>query len=88
MCTRCGKSVRKRDFDAHNYWTHGIGKKPELNRRSGSAVERPRRVVAPVREVGYTGGGKPLVACPRCSAKVLDKNLQKHLAKKCPRGKR
>lgn len=28
VCMRCGKTVRKRELDAHNYYTHGIGKKP------------------------------------------------------------
>ena len=68
VCMRCGKTVREREMDAHNYYTHGVGKKP-----------RPE---------GYSGAGKPLALCPRCGAKVLQKNLQKHLSNKCPKAKR
>ena len=87
VCMRCGKTVRKRDIEAHNYYTHQIGKKPKPATPPDFAAENARGVVASARKVGYTGAGKPLVACPRCGAKVLQKNLQKHLSKKCPTGK-
>ena len=87
VCARCGKSVRKRDLDAHNYWTHRIGKKPKPEPYPNFATEPATRVAAPLRRVGYTGAGKPMVACPQCGAKVLQKNLRKHLTKKCPKAK-
>jgi endogenous inhibitor of DNA gyrase (YacG/DUF329 family) len=88
VCARCGKSVRKRELDAHNYWTHGVGKKPKPDTHRTFVAETARRVAAPLRKVGYTGAGKPLVACPWCGAQVLEKNLRKHLTNKCPKGKR
>lgn len=66
VCVRCGKSVRNSEWDAHNYYTHGIGKKPKSDSTAG-------------------GSNKPLVACPKCGAKVLRKNLPNHLTKKCPK---
>ena len=35
-----------------------------------------------------TGASRSLIVCPRCGSKVLEKNLLKHLAKKCPKSKR
>lgn len=84
VCTRCGKSVRNREMDAHNYWTHGIGKKPDPERRSRSA-ERPRLATGPTQKSGVAKANKPLVACSKCGARVLEKNLRKHLTKRCPK---
>lgn len=84
VCIRCGKSVRKREMDAHNYWTHGIGKKPDPGRPS-RPVENPRLAPGPARRSGAANTNKTLVVCPRCGAKVLEKNLQKHLTKRCPK---
>jgi DNA-directed RNA polymerase subunit RPC12/RpoP len=88
VCMRCGKTVRKREMDAHNYWTHGIGKKPESDRTAASEAQTKKPVKGPLRRTGYARAGNPLVACPRCGAEVLQKNLRKHLTKKCPKGKR
>ena len=38
MCTRCGKSVRKKDVRAHEYFTHGIGKRPDDTARRGKGA--------------------------------------------------
>lgn len=88
VCPRCGKSVRNKDLDAHNYYTHGIGDTPQPRLRSGSRSAGGGRVKGPVRGSGSTRAGRPLVACPRCGAQVLQKNLQKHLTKKCPKSRR
>jgi DNA-directed RNA polymerase subunit RPC12/RpoP len=88
VCLRCGKSVRKREMEAHNYWTHGIGKKPGPDRRPRSTSGgTPRRAGTVTKRVGRVGA-KPMVACSGCGAKVLQKNLQKHVSKRCPKSKR
>lgn len=92
VCMKCGKTVRKRDMDAHNYYTHGVGKKPKPESPPDFAAENTKRAlmsaIGSARKAGYSGAGKPLVLCPRCGAKVLQKNLQKHLSNKCPKAKR
>ncbi len=88
VCLRCGKSVRKREIEAHNYWTHGVGKKPDPDRRPRSTSGRAsQRVGAAPKRVDRVGV-KPMVACAGCGAKVLQKNLQKHVSKRCPNSKR
>jgi hypothetical protein len=83
ICPRCGKSVRNRELDAHNYWTHKIGKKPEPERRPKLSTKRALQNAASARKAGNNSVNKPLVICPRCGSKVSQKNLQKHLSKKC-----
>lgn len=87
VCAICGKTVRNRDLDAHKYYTHGIGAEPGPKVRPNPATENKKQAASSARKVGYTSVGKPLVACPWCGAKVLQKNLHKHLSKKCPAGK-
>ncbi|MDP9474604.1 MAG: hypothetical protein M3R38_02715 [Actinomycetota bacterium] len=88
VCLRCGKSIRKREMEAHNYWTHGVGKKPEPDRRPRPPSEGTLRSAATAPKPVDCVGGKPMVACVGCGAKVLQKNLQKHVAKRCPKSKR
>lgn len=85
VCPGCGKSVRKKELDAHNYYTHGIGRKPEVGRSSSSAGAQ-KRVATPAQKSNGTATNQtPQVDCPLCDTKLLKKNLQKHLRKKCPK---
>lgn len=85
VCLRCGKTVRRREMNAHNYYTHGIGKRPNPD-PSKTAVppQRPQPRHS-------SGKRKTYTFCPHCQANVLSNNLNKHIRKKClkaPGGRR
>ncbi len=83
ICYMCGKSVRIRDWEAHNYYTHGIGKKPASGSSSDPYLKRSKRAKTSARSSRKAGSNRILAVCPECGAKVLRKNLTKHLTKKC-----
>lgn len=88
VCPRCGKSVRKKERQAHDYYTHGVGKKPESTSPSHLPVGKPKQFARPAQKSGGQSASRTQVNCPRCDAKLLQKNLQKHLSKKCPKIRR
>lgn len=80
---RCGKTVRKREMDAHNFYTHGIGSKPKASNALRS-VTKSSNQSAPKQRPKSKGS---MAECPHCRVEVLRKNLQKHVSKKCPNKK-
>lgn len=85
VCVRCGKSVRNSEWDAHNYYTHGVGKKPESDSSSDPYLKRPKRATGPARGSNKAGSDRTQIACPHCGTKLLQKNLRKHATTKCPK---
>ncbi len=85
VCMRCGKSVRKKELDAHNYWTHGIGKRPSDPVRQSSV---PKRSAKPPISSGTNAKNKTsnrlTVVCKVCNQSVRQSRLEKHILKAHP----
>lgn len=84
-CVRCGNSVRNSEWNAHNYYTHGIGKKPKSDSSSDPYLKRPKRATGPARGSNKAGSNRTQIACPHCGTKLPQKNLRKHTTTKCPK---
>lgn len=86
VCMRCGKTVRKRELDAHNYWTHGVGERPIDPVKQSSSVKRPGR--SPVSSGSQAKDKKPsnklMAICKVCNQRVRQSRLEKHMKKAHP----
>ncbi len=71
VCMRCGKTVRKRELDLHNYYTHGIGERP-----SDPTKQEPGK--------GKKISKRPTVICEVCRQSVRKSRLEKHMRKAHP----
>lgn len=76
---KCGKTVRKRDMDAHNYYTHGIGSPPPETRLSGKSAAAKRS------KAQRNKKAKPKrVICEVCKQSVRETWLESHMRKAHP----
>ena len=79
VCLKCGNTVRKREMDAHNYYTHGLGSPPPGAQVSGksSAGRRPKAKSKKQAKVKR-------VVCKVCKQSVRESRLEKHMLKAHP----
>lgn len=83
VCPRCGKSVRSKDLNAHNYYTHGIGERPsDLVKQSSSAKRSGRSSASSGPQAkGKRSSKKPTVICKVCNQTMRQSRLEKHMTK-------
>ncbi len=86
VCMRCGKTVRKRELPAHNYWTHGIGERPSdpVKRSSGTKRSRRTPVSSGPQAKGERPSKRPMITCKVCKQSVRQSRLEKHMRKAHP----
>lgn len=74
-CSRCGSLVRKQELDAHLYWSHGIGERPDdpVKQSSGSRKSAKLKNNKPSKRL--------MVVCEICNQKVRQARLEKHMRK-------
>lgn len=86
VCAICGKTVRKRELDAHNYWTHGIGKRPPDPAKRSSDLKHSGKspISSSTRPEAKKSSTKPTVICNVCKQSVRRNRLEKHMRKAHP----
>lgn len=86
VCARCGKAVRKRELDAHNYWTHGIGQRPLDRKRRSSSVPSTRKPSASsgAPDKSKKASERPKIVCGVCGQRIGRNRLEKHVRKAHP----
>ncbi len=85
-CELCGTKVRRKELLEHEWFAHRKGKKPSASRLAGTSLATKKRTARAVVSPGAGGAlsGKSLVTCPLCASRVMRKNLEKHIVRKCP----
>lgn len=85
-CEVCGTKMRRKELREHEWFVHRKGKKPSGARPARTSIATIKQNARPVASsgAGSAPAGKSLVLCPLCASPVMRKNLDRHLAHKCP----